>query len=589
VLLFWLLGIVLVGIVLAGVVIYRQASVEANALFDYQLQQTAAALPSEPFSSVLGTHDSDGEGVVIQIWSRDGAQLYYSHPRSPLAPRAELGFTTEHTPTGDWRVYSAIVGDNVVQLGQPMSIRNLLAAETAWRTVWPLLILFPVLGVGVWIIVGRGLRPLSRLARALEARRPEAVDPLPDRKLSSEIRPLVHALNGLLQRLNVAFDTQKAFVADAAHELRTPLAALRIQAQLLERAKDGETRAEALSDLKKGVDRATRLVEQLLSLARAESTPETLEQAVAGVDGVTYGAAVVDSGTYADGGVGASALGIAHAGPVDTAAGERASASSAAALAPPIFSSAAAGASTSRSVEINSANIDSNRERREPEKSRERRQAGDVSAQIPIPGRVNQGNRMNRVNQINLVALVEACVAAHAPLAIDKGVDLGIEERTTAHVAGDAEALRVMIGNLLDNAVKYTPAGGRVDVSMGRNALGAFVDIIDTGPGIAPAERQRVFDRFYRSPDVVDAPGSNVAQGSGLGLAIVKRIADRHHAQIVLSSVGQGRQMANANGADGADSAGAHTADAPAHSVAISTEADAVNMPGLHVRVQFSE
>jgi len=168
VLLFWLLGIVLFGVVLAGVLIYRQAQSEANALFDYQLQQTAAALPSEPFSSVLGNTGTNAEGVVIQIWSRDGAQLYYSRPRAPLAPRAELGFSTEHTPAGDWRVYSAIVGDNVVQLAQPMAIRNVLAAETAWRTVWPLLILLPVLGIGVWLIVGRGLRPLSRLARVLD-------------------------------------------------------------------------------------------------------------------------------------------------------------------------------------------------------------------------------------------------------------------------------------------------------------------------------------------------------------------------------------------------------------------------------------
>ena len=497
VLLFWLLGMVLVGVVLAGIVIYRQASVEANALFDYQLQQTAAALPSEPFSSVLGTHDSDGEGVVIQIWSRDGAQLYYSHPRSPLAPRAELGFTTEHTPTGDWRVYSAIVGDNVVQLGQPMSIRNLLAAETAWRTVWPLLILFPVLGVGVWIIVGRGLRPLSRLARALEARRPEAVDPLPDRKLSSEIRPVVHALNGLLQRLNVAFDTQKAFVADAAHELRTPLAALRIQAQLLERAKDDATRADALSDLKNGVDRATRLVEQLLSLARAESTSETPEQA-------------------------GGAMGLHPTVSSDPLSGAMS------ALSPPLLPTSAAAPPAAPIPTLASVTAS-------PSSSRTRGEASEA----PATGRVN------------LVALLEACVAAHAPLAIDKGVDLGIEERAAAEVAGDAEALRVMIGNLLDNAVKYTPAGGKVDVSMGRDAQGAFVDIVDTGPGIAPDERQRVFDRFYRSPDVVDAPGSNVAQGSGLGLAIVKRIADRHNAQIVLSSV--------------------------------------ANASGLHVRVQFSE
>lgn len=424
VLLAWLLAIVLIGVVLAGVLIYRQARAEANALFDYQLQQTAAALPSEPFSSVLGGHASNGEGVVIQIWSRDGAQLYYSHPRAPLAPRAELGFTTERTPAGDWRVYSAIVGDNVVQLAQPMAIRDLLAAETAWRTVWPLLVLLPVLGLGVWLIVGRGLRPLSRLARALEGRRPEAVDLLPEHRLSSEIRPLVRALNGLLQRLSGALDTQKAFVADAAHELRTPLAALRIQAQLLERAADPAARQEALADLQRGVARATRLVEQLLSLARAEAAHD---------------------------------------------------------VAP--------------------------------------------SASPAVPG---------AATAVALLPLIETCVLALTPLAIEKGVDLGIENALATSIAGDAEALRVMIGNLLDNAVKYTPPGGRVDVSVGVRDARAFIDIVDTGPGIAPAERERVFDRFYRA-HAAPAPGAFPEQGSGLGLAIVRRIAERHGARIALS------------------------------------------------------
>lgn len=521
VLLFWLLGIVLFGVVLAGVLIYRQAQSEANALFDYQLQQTAAALPSEPFSSVLGNTGTNAEGVVIQIWSRDGAQLYYSRPRAPLAPRAELGFSTEHTPAGDWRVYSAIVGDNVVQLAQPMAIRNVLAAETAWRTVWPLLILLPVLGIGVWLIVGRGLRPLSRLARVLELRRPEAVDPLPDRKLPPEIRPVIHALNGLLQRLNVAFDTQKAFVADAAHELRTPLAALRIQTQLLERAGDDAARGEALADLKNGVERATRLVEQLLSMARAES------------------------------------VGIASTTAID--------------------------ASGSRSANDSIGHNGSERAAMDGVS-----QVGAIGGSDgPYPHGVPSLATPAANEGVDLQRLVESCVALHASLAIDKGVDLGIEHAGPARIDGDAESLRVMIGNLLDNAVKYTPPGGRVDVSVGQRAssmasassgssassaaMQAYVDIIDTGPGIAPSERQRVFDRFYRSPQAMGvqtrqgatttpAAPSNastnvskdastnasteatapefavpIAQGSGLGLAIVKRIADRHHAQILLA------------------------------------------------------
>ena len=469
VLLFWLLGIVMLGIVLAGVLIYRQAQAEANALFDYQLQQTAAALPSEPFSSVLGNNAASSDGVVIQIWSRDGAQLYYSHPRSPLAPRAELGFSTEHTPSGDWRVYSAIVGDNVVQLAQPMAVRSLLAAETAWRTVWPLVILLPVMGIAVWLSVGRGLRPLSRLARALEARKPEAVDPLPEHKLPPEIRPVVQALNGLLQRLNVAFDNQKAFVADAAHELRTPLAALRIQTQLLERADDEVSRREALTDLKHGVERATRLVEQLLLLARSDMAQSQGDASAQSVD---------TGGRRLSGG---GAVDAAHTVALPTTADSNGR-----------FAGARHGSGVGDAK-------------------------GGSGGTAP-----------------DLRVLVESCVVLLAPLAIDKGVDLGMGTAQSVRIAGDADDWQVLIGNLLDNAVKYTPSGGRVDVSLGPCEEGACLESVDTGPGIADADKSRVFDRFYRSPEATNADNPVNPQGSGLGLAIVKRIADRYEAKIAL-------------------------------------------------------
>ncbi|RKP49065.1 ATP-binding protein [Trinickia fusca] len=418
-LLIWLLAIVVAGVGAAGWLIYRQALAEANELFDYQLQEIAAALPSEPFAQIFGAHNDADEGIVIQIWSRTGALMYYSHPRAPLAPRAELGFSTERTERGDWRVYGAIVGDNVVQLAQPISVRNRLAANVAWRTLWPLIVLLPFLGLAVWMIVGRGLAPLARVTRALNARRPDALEPLPDRRLPQEVRPLVHALNGLLARLAAALDTQRAFVADAAHELRTPLAAVQIQSQLVARAQDDEARREALADLQAGVTRATRLAEQLLALARAE--PE----------------------------------------------------------------------------------------------------AGAEKAQV------------------DLRTILAECVAAHAPLAERGGVDLGFEDYETsepAMVRADADALRAMFGNLLDNAVKYTPSGGRIDVTLSLDAgagagAGACVRIADSGPGIPEQERARVFDRFYRDES---ARSRTDVSGSGLGLAIAKRVAQQHGASVEL-------------------------------------------------------
>ncbi|HEY3599276.1 MAG TPA: ATP-binding protein [Paraburkholderia sp.] len=422
-LLFWLLAIVLLGVGIAGWLIYRQALAEANELFDYQLQEIAAALPAEPFSQVLSSRDTGDEGIVLQIWNRNGVLMYYSHPRAPLAPRAELGFSTERTDRGDWRVYGAIVGDNVVQLAQPLSVRNRLAANVALRTLWPLIVLLPLLGAAVWVVVGRGLAPLRRVTGALDTRHPEALDPLPDARLPLEVQPLVRALNGLLERLAAALDTQKAFVADAAHELRTPLAAVQIQAQLVARAGDAAARSEALADLQSGVTRATRLAEQLLALARAEP------------DGVTA------------------------------------------------------------------------------------------------------------TSKVDLDALLHDCVAAYAPLAQKRRVDLGIEASEPATVSGDAEALRVLFNNLIDNATKYTPADGRVDVCVRVVDGHPVVRIADSGPGIPPDERGRVFDRFYRVGEGANRARTDVA-GSGLGLAIVRRIALQHHATVTLGEAQAGGLLA---------------------------------------------
>ena len=412
-LLFWLIGIVLAGVGLAGWLIYRQALAEANELFDYQLQEIAAALPSEPFAQIFGAHNDADEGIVIQIWSRTGSLMYYSHPRAPLAPRAELGFSTERTDRGDWRVYGAIVGDNVVQLAQPLSVRNRLAANVALRTLWPLIVLLPFLGVAVWVVVGRGLAPLRRVTRALDARRPEALDPLPEARLPLEVRPLVRALNGLLARLSSALDTQRAFVADAAHELRTPLAAVQIQAQLVARAQDDATRREALRDLHEGIARATRLAEQLLALARSEPDGKGIE------------------------------------------------------------------------------------------------------------------------TQVELSELLEGCVRGYVLVAQERGVDLGIDASEPASVKGDPDSLRVMFNNLIDNATKYTPRGGRVDACLKVEDGHPLVEISDTGPGIPAEERERVFDRFYRVGEGANRARTDVA-GSGLGLAIVRRVAVQHGASVML-------------------------------------------------------
>jgi len=412
-LLFWLLSCLALAVVAAGARIYTQTLDEANQLFDYHLKQMAASLPNDSFGP-LPPSRAEGpdaeEGLVVQIWDRNGLQLYFSHPGSKLPQRAELGFSTVETAHGSWRVYSALEQNNVVQIAQPMSVRQNIAAGMALRALVPLLVLLPLLGFLIWLTVGRGLRPLDQMASALGRRTPDSLDALPEGGLPVEIVPLVHALNDLLARLGRALESQKAFVADAAHELRTPLTAVQLQIQLAERARTDDERQAAFAQLKRGQARAAHLVQQLLTLARQE--PGVAPQARSAVD---------------------------------------------------------------------------------------------------------------------LAQLVRLVVSEHAPLAADRNIDLGISHEDQARIFGDVEALRVMLGNLIDNAIRYTPPGGTVDVAVRLGAGTAAVEILDTGPGIPEDDRERVFDRFYRRE-------ATEASGSGLGLAIVKNIADRHRATVRLQN-----------------------------------------------------
>lgn len=416
-----LLAVVLCGGLIAAFGVYLQARREANELFDYQLKQMALSLRDQTFNPFAADEPPElGESFdfVIQVWGRDGVRLYYSHPRPALPNRARLGYETVATPEGLWRVFSLQQRGLTFQVAQPMSVRDELAATAALRTLIPFLLLLPALGLLVWFTVGRGLRPLEAMARAVKARTPTALHPLPDSGTPEEIRPLVAALNDLLLRLDRTLGAQRRFVADAAHELRTPLTALRLQIQLAERAVTADERAAAFTTVKEGLTRAAHLVDQLLTLARQE--PEVAERPVGAVD------------------------------------------------------------------------------------------LGDLARQI---------------------------IAEHMLLAAAKSIDLGMARGEAVTINGDRDGLRVMLRNLVDNAVRYTPGGGKIDVSVFAGAEGPIVEVADNGPGIAPADRARVFDRFYRGAGQ-DLPGS------GLGLAIVKNVADRHRARVILADGPDGKGLA---------------------------------------------
>lgn len=401
-----------VAVTLLGVLAtYEVAREQLDDVFDYHLRQIALSLSDRALARAAARRAGPELDFSIQVWDEDGVRLYLSRPEAPLPPVTELGYSSVDGPGGRWRVYATSTGGQVIQVGQPEKVRGDLAFQAATRTLVPLAILLPVMALLVWQIVGRGLTPLNRLARAAASRTPAALEPFGEDGVPVEALPLVRSLNDLLARLRSAMAAQRAFVADAAHELRTPLAALKLQLQLAERAPEGGARAAAMGELADGLERGTHLVQQLLTLAR-----------------------------------------------LDPGAG-----------------------------------------------------AAPQAAPVALPD------------------LVRQAVADHAHVAEAKRIDLGAARiEDGAVVSGDPAALRTLLANLVDNAIRHTPPGGRVDVSAGITAGAPCLDVVDTGPGIPAAERERVFGRFVRLPGAGEG-------GSGLGLSIVKAIAERHGAAVTLS------------------------------------------------------
>jgi len=414
-----LAGGLAVALVVATWATYLRARDEASAMFDVQLSQLASSVTGMPLSVPPGS-TATGSGsapLIVQVWNRDGVQVYRSQGTREVPAQRSPGFSTVQTREGPWRVFSVLAGGELVQVAQPLALRDQLAASLALSTILPWLVAAPLIALLLWFAIERALKPLDRLAAAVGRRSPGELAPLTAEGWPREVTPLVGALNGLLSRLHGTLDAQKAFVADAAHELRTPLAAVHLQAELAERARGEPERAAALDSLRGGLRRATRVVEQLLSLAREDHAPPDAPH-----------------------------------------------------------------------------------------------------------------------GRVDLAALARDVVAAHAGIAAAKDVDLGAERLDALAVDGDAGALATLAANLVDNALRYTPPGGHVDVIVEARDGAPSLVVRDDGPGIPPSGRAQAFERFARGAHA-DAPGS------GLGLAIVKRIAERHAATVTLGDGPGGRGL----------------------------------------------
>ena len=400
-------ALLLVGVA-ASAATYLAARREANDLFDYQLQQLALSLRDQTLRTQTLLSPGFDYDFVVQVWNPAGSLVYLSN-QNILLPQSGRGFDTLQVNGEAWRVFSMSNADKTIQVALPMSLRSDRAAGIALRILVPVLASIPLFALLMWLLIGRGLAPLAGIARAIGRRTPGSLEPLDERGLPGEVRPMVAELNGLLGRLARAIEARDRFTADAAHELRTPLSALQLQLQVLDRARTGEERREALEQLKAGARRANRLVEQLLTLARIE--PD--------------------------------------------------------------------------------------------------------SAHAPTA-------------KVRLDRLAQTCLAEIEPLATAKRLDLRLGRVESVSASGDEHALRTLLDNLVENAIRYTHPGGCTVVDAFADGGEAMLAVTDDGPGIPPKDRDRVFDRFYR------VPGTSTP-GSGLGLAIVKSIAEMHGARLELA------------------------------------------------------
>ena len=406
-----LLGALLGAGLIAAIATYASARGEVDALLDEELRQIALSLRDHAqldLARLQRASDDPELRALVQIWDPAFERPYSSRAIDPLPRLKAEGFATIEHEGRSWRVYATPSAAQTIQVAQPTALRTELAARIAARLLLPVVVILPFLGLLGWWIVGRGLAPLADVAQTLTRRDPASLQPVAVQELPIELRPLVESLNGLLQRLDASLGTQRRFAADAAHELRTPLTALTLQIQLAARAQSADERAIALERMEQGVKRATRLVQQLLTMARLD--PEAAAK---------------------------------PAEPTD------------------------------------------------------------------------------------LAGLAHATAEELQPLAAQKSISLRVDAQTQALVIGQEDALRILLTNLIDNSIRYAAPDGHVDVDVQTSNASVKLIVHDDGPGIPPAERERVFDRFYRGRGAATG-------GSGLGLAIVRQITEMHGGSICL-------------------------------------------------------
>lgn len=412
-LLLGLLGSMLIAQMLIYAMVYARIEDEIDDLFDGELERSAFALSSGagilPVAPRQRKVVNPQEGMVVAVWEGPLMRVQPRSARLPgVSPATPLGFSKLTIGRRRWRLFAARSGGRFIVVAQPADVRGSAARQISLRLLLPSLAVVPIAGLMIWLAVSFGLRPLMRITAELCSRSHRDLSPIGSQRLPTDIAPVVHALNDLMLRVGQVIAAQRSFIADAAHELLTPLTALRLQAHLLARADSPGRQREVLSELQGGVSRTLQLARQLLTLAR-------------------HGADAAD----------------------------------------------------------------------------------------------------RSMAEVDLEQIVRKVVAIHQPLAEARSIRTQVIAASSCVITGHEEALGTMVSSLVENAIKYTDSDGAVRVRLEAGAGRIVLEVEDSGPGIPPEERERVFDRFYRRP-------GNTASGSGLGLAIAREIATRHGATITL-------------------------------------------------------
>ncbi len=374
------------------------------------------------FSSLVKSH----ENYQIQVWDKNGNLLLssFNAPKEPLSNGTE-GYHTKSIHGIEWRTFTKhnLKTGVYVVVAEKDGMQSLLAHSLAIDNIYIMLIIYPLAAFLIWIIVGKGLASIRKVADEVSHRVPNYLEPVNADSVPKELRSLVVELNKLFLRLHQALEREKRFAGDAAHELRTPLAALRTQTQVTLKTKDPVERKKMLSNIVVAVDRCTHIVQQLLTLSRL----------------------------------------------------------------------------------------------------------------------VPESNTLSDTSAVDLAKLAAEIVAQIAPLAIEKNIDIELlsDEKHPCIISGNITALSILIRNLVDNAIRYTPDAGKITVSVKTTETDLdkiSLKVIDNGPGIPAELRARVFERFFRVL-------GNKSPGSGLGLAIVQQIASLHEAQVKLGTPATGKGL----------------------------------------------